>query len=192
MQFFSCDDKREVYIHFTKIPGELLKASLFAPKAFEHEKLLIFMKTGKTTNISGQNINDAVLLLEWSKDTLDYFESLTRNLFLTMLYNDDSMVVSADRVMELLHRILSASQVMVGRLRVGLIFKTEQTGNQLMLLLKIFCCKVLKSTCSISIYKIIFMNIVGSLPVWTVSFLKSNMKFLEMEITVNGDNSVLL
>ena len=192
MQFFSCDDKREVYIHFTKIPGELLKASLFAPKAVEHEKLLIFMKTGKTTNISGQNINDAVLLLEWSKDTLDYFESLTRNLFLTMLYNDDSMVVSADRVMELLHRILSASQVMVGRLRVGLIFKTEQTGNQLMLLLKIFCCKVLKSTCSISVYKIIFMNIVGSLPVWTVSFLKSNMKFLEMEITVNGDNSVLL
>ena len=181
LQFFTCDDKREVYIHFTKIPGELLKASLFAPKAVEHEKLLIFMKTGNSANISGQNINDRVFLLEWSKDTLDYFESLTRNLFLSMLYNDDCMIVSADRVMELLHRVLSASQVMVGKLRVGLIFNAEQTGNQLMLLLKVFSCKVWKSTCCISVYKNIFMNIVDFLPVWTVSLFKNHMKYLRME-----------
>ena len=158
MQFFACDEKREVYIHFTKIPGELLKASLFAPEEVEHEKLLIFMKTGNTTNISGQNINDRVFLLEWSKDNLGYFESLTRYLFLSMLYNDDSMVVSADRVMELLQRVLSASQVIVGRLRVGLIFKTEQACNQFMLLLKVFFCKVLISTCCISWYQIFYEN----------------------------------
>ena len=53
---------------------------------------------------------------------MQHFESLTRNIFLPILSTEQSTSgLSCDKLMDLLHRIITSLQVTGGKIEVGLI-----------------------------------------------------------------------
>ena len=85
-------------------------------------KFVIFLKLNTAVKITRENINQQLYYLEWSEDFLHHFEDVTRNVFLPILSIEQSGGLSSDRLMDLLHKILSSSTVMSGKLEVNMMF----------------------------------------------------------------------
>lgn len=115
LEFLTNEEKRIIYVFYN---NNVLYVTQEAPLKVSG-KFVIFLKLNTAVKITRENINEQLYYLEWSEDFLHHFEDVTRNVFLPILSIEQSGGLSSDRLMDLLHKILSSSTVMSGKLEVN-------------------------------------------------------------------------
>ena len=116
LEFLTNEDKRIVYVFYH---NGVLNAKQDAPMKVDG-KFIVFFKIQSAVKITRENINHQLYYMEWSEDFLQHFEDVTRNVFLPILSVEQPGGLSCDRLMDLLHKILSSSTIMSGKLQVML------------------------------------------------------------------------
>uniref|UniRef100_A0A7M5WU63 Dynein heavy chain tail domain-containing protein n=1 Tax=Clytia hemisphaerica TaxID=252671 RepID=A0A7M5WU63_9CNID len=113
LEFLTNEDKKIVYVFYH---NGVLNANQDAPLKVDG-KFIVFFKIQSAVKITRENINHQLYYMEWSEDFLQHFEDVTRNVFLPILSVEQPGGLSCDRLMDLLHKILSSSTIMSGKLQ---------------------------------------------------------------------------
>lgn len=121
--FCNNEEVKHLYIYSSTTNGNGLTASLTAPNTVR-EKSMFFVKSHGIGKVTRDNVMDDVAFCDCSNKPLDYFGTLTRDVYLPLLSIEMGGSVSADKLMDLLHRLVSNMEVVDGTVKVMVILCT--------------------------------------------------------------------
>ncbi|OCT95104.1 hypothetical protein XELAEV_18012788mg [Xenopus laevis] len=114
-EFLKNEDVHTLYVYF-KLAKASLAASVSPPPAL-HNKCICFLKLGKTVKLTLENIGQNVLCVDCARFPLKYFDTILHQVYLPLLCNDGVIAgetISADKVIDLLHRFSGNLEVLAG------------------------------------------------------------------------------
>lgn len=116
-EFCNNEEVKKLYIFFsTSSGGKNLVASLHPPNGLQ-EKSVYFVKIHNAGKLSRDNIVTDVAFCDSSYQPLSHASTLTKDVFLPLLSIEMGGSVSADKLMDLVHRLVSLIQVAEGGAR---------------------------------------------------------------------------
>lgn len=121
--FCNNEEVKHLYIYSSTTHGNGLTASL-APPNTVREKSMFFVKSHGIGKVTRDNVMDDVAFCDCSNKPLDYLGTLTRDVYLPLLSIEMGGSVSADKLMDLLHRLVSNMEVVDGTIKVMMIICT--------------------------------------------------------------------
>eukprot|EP00794_Sanderia_malayensis_P011161 gene11161-12333_t len=113
LEFCNNEEVRHLYISFSGENNKNLVAS-FKASATLNQKTLLFIKFQNAAKITRDNINNDVFHCSTSTNTIQYLEIVTKEVFLPLLSIEQTGGVSADKMMDVIHRLLSCLQIASG------------------------------------------------------------------------------
>ena len=117
LEFCNNVESRHLFICFTGENGKSLVASFKAVTVLK-SKALFFIKSQSAGKITRDNINEDVFYCSCSENVVEHFEILTKEIFLPLLSIEQAGGVSADKLMDILHRLISCLQIIQGNIEV--------------------------------------------------------------------------
>ena len=117
LEFCNNVESRHLFICFTGENSKGLVAS-FRAVAVLKSKALFFIKSQSAGKVTRDNINEDVFYSSCSDNVVKHFEILTREIFLPLLSIEQAGGVSADKLMDILHRLISSLQIIEGNIEV--------------------------------------------------------------------------
>lgn len=117
LEFCNNVESRHLFICFTGENSKGLVASFRAVTVLK-SKALFFIKSQSAGKITRDNINEDVFYSSCSDNVVKHFEILTREIFLPLLSIEQAGGVSADKLMDILHRLISSLQIIEGNIEV--------------------------------------------------------------------------
>ena len=113
-EFCNNEEVKKLFIFFsTSSGGKNLVASLHPPNSVQ-EKSVYFVKIHNAGKLSRDNIVTDVAFCDSSYQPLSHASTLTKDVFLPLLSIEMGGGVSADKLMDLVHRLVSVMQVAEG------------------------------------------------------------------------------
>ena len=113
-EFCNNEEVKKLFIYFsTSSGGKNLVASLHPPNSVQ-EKSVYFVKIHNAGKLSRDNIVTDVAFCDSSYQPLSHASTLTKDVFLPLLSIEMGGGVSADKLMDLVHRLVSLMQVAEG------------------------------------------------------------------------------
>ena len=113
-EFCNNEEVKKLFIFFsTSSGGKNLVASLHPPSSVQ-EKSVYFVKIHNAGKLSRDNIVTDVAFCDSSYQPLSHTSTLTKDVFLPLLSIEMGGGVSADKLMDLVHRLVSVMQVAEG------------------------------------------------------------------------------
>lgn len=113
-EFCNNEEVKKLFIFFsTSSGGKNLVASLHPPNSVQ-EKSVYFVKIHNAGKLSRDNIVTDVAFCDSSYQPLSHASTLTKDVFLPLLSIEMGGGVSADKLMDLVHRLVSLMQVAEG------------------------------------------------------------------------------
>lgn len=113
-EFCNNEDVKKLYIYSSSFPnGKNLVASLTPPNSLR-EKSVYFFKNHDTGKLSRDNIVTDVAFCDCSQQSLNHASTLTKDVYLPLLSIELGGGVSADKLMDVVHRLVSVIQVAEG------------------------------------------------------------------------------
>ena len=113
-EFCNNEEVKKLFIFFsTSSGGKNLVASLHPPSSVQ-EKSVYFVKIHNAGKLSRDNIVTDVAFCDSSYKPLSHASTLTKDVFLPLLSIEMGGGVSADKLMDLVHRLVSLMQVAEG------------------------------------------------------------------------------
>ena len=113
-EFCNNEEVKKLFIFFsTSSGGKNLVASLHPPNSVQ-EKSVCFVKIHNAGKLSRDNIVTDVAFCDSSYQPLSHASTLTKDVFLPLLSIEMGGGVSADKLMDLVHRLVSLMQVAEG------------------------------------------------------------------------------
>ena len=113
-EFCNNEEVKKLFIFFsTSSGGKNLVASLHPPSSVQ-EKSVYFVKIHNAGKLSRDNIVTDVAFCDSSYQPLSHASTLTKDVFLPLLSIEMGGSVSADKLMDLVHRLVSVMQVAEG------------------------------------------------------------------------------
>lgn len=116
--FCNNGERRFLMIFSSNIPGEGLIASFKAPDQLS-EKAMFFCKTYQANKLSRENITNVVGFCDCSRKPLKHLKRLVKDVYLPVLSIEHGGSVSADKIMDLLHRVVASLHTFDGNNEVG-------------------------------------------------------------------------
>ena len=120
-EFCNNEEVQQLYVfssqHHTTTGGPTLEASLSPPKAIR-EKAMYFLKVMGSGKVTRDNIAEEVAFCDCSYKPLEHVNALAREVYLPLLSIEMGGSVSADKLMDLLHRLVAHIQVTEGSVKV--------------------------------------------------------------------------
>jgi len=126
-EFCNSEDVKNLYIFSSTNQGGGLIASL-SPPSTVRDKAMFFIKSHDIGKVTRDNILDDVAFCDCSNKPLDYLDTLTRDVYLPLLSIEMGGSVSADKLMDLLHRLVTNMEVTVGTVKVHMFIKRRILG----------------------------------------------------------------
>lgn len=117
LEFCNNEEARHLFICFAGEGNKSLIA-LFKAVPVLRSNALFFIKSQSAAKITRDNINYDVFYCSCSCDVVLHLEILTREVFLPLLSIEQAGGVSADKLMDILHRLISSLQVLKGNIEV--------------------------------------------------------------------------
>ena len=117
LEFCNNVESRHLFICFTGESSKSLVASFKAVSVLK-SKALFFIKLQSAGKITRDNIKEDVFYCSCGGNVVKHFEILTREIFLPLLSIEQAGGVSADKLMDILHRLTSSLQVIEGNIQV--------------------------------------------------------------------------
>lgn len=117
-EFCNNEERRHLLVFSSNAPGEGLVASFKAP-SYLAEKAVFFIKTRRANKLSRDNIADDVGFCDCSKIPLKQLKRLVKDVYLPLLSIEHGGSVSADKLMDLLHRVVANLHVFDGNVEVS-------------------------------------------------------------------------
>ncbi|XP_057302207.1 uncharacterized protein LOC130636487 isoform X2 [Hydractinia symbiolongicarpus] len=114
LQFFLNEEKSAVFVFKSNEDDQTLYASFDAPEVVG-TKFIVFLRVCGSGKITRDNYARSLFYMDWSTNSVEQFEVLTRCIFLPMICIEEKGVVSCDKILDLLHRLMASTQVMVGK-----------------------------------------------------------------------------
>lgn len=118
VQFFSNEDKSAVFVFKSNEDDQILYASFDAPEVVD-TKFIVFLRVCGSGKITRDNYARNLFYMDWSTNSIEQFEVLTRCIFLPMISIEEKGVVSCDKILDLLHRLMASTQIMAGKDKVS-------------------------------------------------------------------------
>lgn len=113
-EFCNNEEVKKLFIFFsTSSGGKNLVASLHPPSSVQ-EKSVYFVKIHNAGKLSRDNIVTDVAFCDSSYQPLSHASTLAKDVFLPLLSIEMGGGVSADKLMDLVHRLVSLMQVAEG------------------------------------------------------------------------------
>ena len=113
-EFCNNEEVKKLFIFFSMLSGgKNLVASLHPPNSVQ-EKSVYFVKIHNAGKLSRDNIVTDVAFCDSSYQPLSHTSTLTKDVFLPLLSIEMGGGVSADKLMDLVHRLVSLMQVAEG------------------------------------------------------------------------------
>ena len=113
-EFCNNEEVKKLFIFFSMLSGgKNLVASLHPPNSVQ-EKSVYFVKIHNAGKLSRDNIVTDVAFCGSSYQPLSHASTLTKDVFLPLLSIEMGGGVSADKLMDLVHRLVSVMQVAEG------------------------------------------------------------------------------
>lgn len=112
-EFCNNQERRYLMIYSSSVPGEGLIASFKAPHHLA-EKAMFFCKTNQANKLLRDNIADDVGFCDCSQKPLKHLKRLVKDVYLPVLSIEYGGSVSADKLMDLLHRVVANLHVFDG------------------------------------------------------------------------------
>ncbi|XP_066025345.1 uncharacterized protein [Pocillopora verrucosa] len=113
-EFCNNEEMKKLFIYYSTSPaGKNLVASLTPPSSSK-EKSVYFVKIHEAGKLSRDNIVTDVAFCDCSYQPLTHASTLTKDVFLPLLSIEMGGGVSADKLMDLVHRLVSVLQVCEG------------------------------------------------------------------------------
>lgn len=113
-EFCNNEEVKKLFIFSSSFPnGKNLVASLTPPTSMR-EKSVYFVKIHEAGKLSRDNIVTDVAFCDCSQQPLAHASTLTKDVFLPLLSIEMGGGVSADKLMDLIHRMVSVMQVVEG------------------------------------------------------------------------------
>ena len=119
LEFCNNVESRHLFVCFTGENGKSLVASFKAVTVLK-SKALFFIKSQSAGKITRDNINEDVFYCSCNENVVEHFEILTKEIFLPLLSIEQAGGVSADKLMDILHRLISCLQTIQGNVEVSL------------------------------------------------------------------------
>ncbi len=119
LEFCNNEESRHLYISFSGDNNKHLVASFKASPVL-HQKTLLFIKSQNAAKITRDNINDEVFYCSCSANIIHYLEIITKEVFLPLLSIEQTGGVSADKMMDVIHRLMSCLQIANGSIEVSI------------------------------------------------------------------------
>ena len=117
-EFCNNEERRYLMIFSSNVPGEGLIASFKAPHHLA-EKAMFFCKTNQANKLLRDNIANDVGFCDCSRKPLKHLKRLVKDVYLPVLSIEHGGSVSADKLMDLLHRVVANLHVFDGNNEVG-------------------------------------------------------------------------
>ena len=117
-EFCNNEERRYLMIFSSNVPGEGLIASFKAPHHLA-EKAMFFCKTNQANKLLRDNIANDVGFCDCSRKPLKHLKRLVKDVYLPVLSIEHGGSVSADKLMDLLHRVVANLHVYDGNNEVG-------------------------------------------------------------------------
>ena len=118
LDFCNNEDFRHFYAYFSEANGKLLTASFKTPATLKG-KAVVFLKGPNANKVTRDNIENDVILYDCSPNPLEHLDVMTREVFLPLLSMEQTGGISADKLMDLLHRLTSSVQALNGNSKVS-------------------------------------------------------------------------
>ncbi|XP_033641709.1 dynein beta chain, flagellar outer arm-like [Asterias rubens] len=122
LEFCNNEDVRRLFI-FTKEPKNTLEASLSPPTGLR-SKAMFFLKTNQASKLTKDNIKTDVVYTDCDTTSLTQLDLLSREVYLPLLCTDGLLTyggVSADKLMDILHRMMGNVEVTEGNVEGDII-----------------------------------------------------------------------
>lgn len=116
-EFCNNEEVKNLYIFSSTTQGGGLIASLTPPHTVR-EKAMFFIKSHDIGKVTRDNIMDEVAFCDSSNKALGHLSTLTRDVYLPLLSIEMGGSVSADKLMDLLHRLVANMEVTEGSVKV--------------------------------------------------------------------------
>lgn len=116
-EFCNNEEIKNLFIYSLFPPGGGLVASLTPPQTVR-EKAMFFVKSHSTGKVMRDNIMDEVAFCDCSNKPLNHLSTLLRDVYLPLLSIEMGGGVSADKLMDLLHRLAANMEVTEGSVQV--------------------------------------------------------------------------
>ena len=119
-EFCNNEEVKQLFVYSSSSPGGGggMTASLAAPHTLR-EKAMYFLKAHTTTKVTRDNVSDSVAYCDCSNKPLEHISMLTREVYLPLLSIDMGGSVSADKLMDLVHRLVANMQAAEGYTKVS-------------------------------------------------------------------------
>ncbi|XP_033103095.1 dynein heavy chain 9, axonemal-like [Anneissia japonica] len=117
MEFCNNEDIRRLFV-YTKEPKTTLTVSISPPLKF-HGKAMFFLKTNQASKLTKDNIREDVVYTDCNTIALNQLDLLAREVYLPLLCTDGVQTyggVSADKLLDILHRMMGMTEVTEGHL----------------------------------------------------------------------------
>ena len=109
-EFCNNEEVKQLFVFFTTPSGGSLVASI-SPASALREKSVFFVKAHNAGKLSRDNIVTDVTFCDCPHQPLSHLCKVTKDVYLPLLSIEMAGGVSADKLMDLLHRLVSIMQV---------------------------------------------------------------------------------
>ena len=116
-EFCNKDERRYLLVYLSNVTDEGFVASFKAPNYFT-DKAMFFCKTNEASKLSRDNIASNVGFCDCSNKPLKHLKRLVKDVYLPVLSIENGGGISADKLMDLLHRLVSCIHVFDGHIEV--------------------------------------------------------------------------
>ncbi|XP_053409232.1 uncharacterized protein LOC123561373 isoform X4 [Mercenaria mercenaria] len=112
-EFINNEDVRKMFV-FIKPPCQII-AALQPPHDLKY-KSIFFLKSNTGTKITKDNISDEVFYIDCTNIPLEHLELIVREVYLPLMCTNQSVMstTGGDKVMDVLHRLMSAVEITQG------------------------------------------------------------------------------
>lgn len=112
LDFCNNSEKRHLFVHFPNEESDSLSVSPNPPVSLS-TKTLFFLKNSHTSKLDKETISEQVVCTECPQDPIEHLELVVREVYLPMLaeQRDVHQGVSSERILDILHRMISNIQV---------------------------------------------------------------------------------
>ena len=107
-----------MFISYTKTTQKPTLCARTEAPSDPNRKFIVFLRTHSAGKITQDNIGNDLFYLDWSPNALTHFEVLTRNVFLPMLSMEEGTSTHCDKMLDMLHKLLSITQIVQGKEKV--------------------------------------------------------------------------
>ena len=117
LEFCNNEESRHLFVYFSGEASKNLVASFKAIPLLK-SKALFFIKPQSAGKVTRDNINAEVFYCSCSPNAIKHLEIISKEIFLPLLSIEQTGGASADKLMDILHRLISSLQIVDGNVQV--------------------------------------------------------------------------